>query len=134
MFTLAGVPIKQVSGQDVSVHVGCFTFDYMLANAKDPENGPRYSATGMAASLLSNRVSTFFNLTGPSITIDTACSSSLVALDLACRSIQQGESSMVRLTSNLFSIRPLNINLHYFDPVINKHAGDCCRQQPPVHT
>lgn len=94
----AGIPIKQISGQEVSVHVGCFTFDYMLANAKDPENGPRYSATGMAASLLSNRISTFFNLTGPSITIDTACSSSLAALDLACRSIRQGESSMVRVS------------------------------------
>lgn len=98
--------MEQISGQDVSVHVGCFTFDYMLANAKDPQNGPRYSATGMAASLLSNRVSTFFNLTGPSITIDTACSSSLVALDLACKSIQQGDSSMVRLASLPGSPRP----------------------------
>lgn len=49
----------------------------------------------MAASMLSNRVSTFFDLTGPSMTIDTACSSSLVALDMCCQGLRQGTSSIV---------------------------------------
>lgn len=87
--------MEQISGSDTSVHTGYFTADYMLASGKDPENGPKYSSTGMAGSMLSNRISTFFNLTGPSVSIDTACSSSLVALDLACKSLSQGDSSMV---------------------------------------
>ncbi|KAK4236508.1 lovastatin diketide synthase LovF [Achaetomium macrosporum] len=90
----AGIPLSSISGTGTSVYTGCFTADYTLATAKDPENAPRYSATGMAQSMLSNRISAFFNLHGPSVTIDTACSSSLVALDMACRSIRQGESSM----------------------------------------
>ncbi|KXX75424.1 Lovastatin diketide synthase LovF [Madurella mycetomatis] len=90
----AGIPMEKVSGTDTSVYTGCFTADYLLATSRDPENAPRYSSTGMAQSMLSNRISAFFNLTGPSITIDTACSSSLVALDMACRSIRQGESSV----------------------------------------
>jgi acyl transferase domain-containing protein len=41
--------------------------------------------------MLANRLSYFFNLHGPSITLDTACSSGLVALHEACKSIQNGE-------------------------------------------
>lgn len=87
--------MHRISGSDTSVHTGCFTADYMLASAKDLENAPRYAGTGMAASMLSNRISTFFDLSGPSITIDTACSSSLVALDMSCQGLRQGKSSMV---------------------------------------
>ncbi|KAI0889175.1 putative polyketide synthase [Annulohypoxylon maeteangense] len=90
----AGMPMERVSGSRASVHVGAFGMDYLLATGKDPQRGPKYASTGMALSMLSNRISTFFNLTGPSVTLDTACSSSLVAFDLACRSIKQGESSM----------------------------------------
>lgn len=95
----AGISMGEISGTATSVHTGCFTADYLLASMRDPEYGPKYSAAGTAGSMLSNRISTFFNLTGPSLTIDTACSSSLVALDMACRSIRQGEASTVRTRS-----------------------------------
>jgi 3-oxoacyl-(acyl-carrier-protein) synthase len=41
--------------------------------------------------MLSNRLSYYFNLTGPSVTLDTACSASLVALHLAVQSLKSGE-------------------------------------------
>lgn len=41
--------------------------------------------------MLANRVSYFFDLRGPSITLDTACSSGLVAIHEACKSILTGE-------------------------------------------
>jgi acyl transferase domain-containing protein len=43
--------------------------------------------------MLSNRLSYFYNLSGPSVTVDTACSASLVALNLACQSLRAGECS-----------------------------------------
>ncbi|KAI1759001.1 putative polyketide synthase [Hypoxylon sp. FL1150] len=105
----AGIPLDTIDGSDTSVHTGCFTADYSLTIAKDPEYLPKYAATGAAGSMLSNRISTFFGLTGPSITVDTACSSSLVALDLACQAIKDGRSKMgivagcnLLLTSDLF--------------------------------
>ncbi len=42
-------------------------------------------------SSIANRVSHFFNFTGPSMAIDTSCSSALSALHLACESIKRGE-------------------------------------------
>lgn len=87
--------MEKVYGSDTSVHTGCFTADYLLMTAKDPELMPKYGGTGVAAAMLSNRISSFFNLHGPSSTIDTACSSSLVALDQSCQSLRLGQSSMV---------------------------------------
>lgn len=46
------------------------------------------------ASSLANRVSYFWRLTGPSISVDTMCSSSLTAIHLACRSIKNGECAL----------------------------------------
>lgn len=42
---------------------------------------------------LANRVSYFFNFSGPSYPVDTACSASLSAVHLACESLRRGECS-----------------------------------------
>lgn len=55
-----------------------------------------YNATGTGLAMLSNRVSWYFNMRGPSISIDTACSSSMAALHLACQGLRTGETTMVR--------------------------------------
>ena len=44
--------------------------------------------------MTANRVSYFFDLKGPSVTVDTACSGGLVALHLACQSLRMGDASM----------------------------------------
>jgi hypothetical protein len=62
---------------------------------KDLDLPSKYAATGTVASMLSNRVSWFFDFRGPSITVDTACSSSLVAAHEACMSLKLREIDMV---------------------------------------
>jgi acyl transferase domain-containing protein len=97
LIALAGISIGQVSGSRTSVHVGGLSQDYRLLYARDPETGEKYTATGTEASILSNRLSWFYNLKGPSMTVETACSSSLVALDLGCQALRMKEVDMVRV-------------------------------------
>lgn len=82
-------------GSKTGVYAGSMGNDYQAISMKDEEDLPSYAATGVSASMLANRLSWFFNFTGPSVSLDTACSSSLTALDLACQGLRTGESSMV---------------------------------------
>ncbi|KAH8738439.1 hypothetical protein BGZ61DRAFT_409366 [Ilyonectria robusta] len=88
----AGLKIDEVANQRMSCYVGACQHDYWDMQAYDMDSAPKYTATGTGPALLSNRISWFFNLKGPSITIDTACSSSMTALHLASQSIRHGES------------------------------------------
>ncbi|KAE8377420.1 hypothetical protein BDV26DRAFT_215055 [Aspergillus bertholletiae] len=90
----AGITMAEVSGSKTCVFTGSFSHDYHTLQVKDPMTLPKWHATGTSMNMLSNRVSWFFNLHGPSATVDTACSSSLMAIDLACQSIWSGNSSM----------------------------------------
>ncbi|KAI9736149.1 MAG: Type I Iterative PKS [Cirrosporium novae-zelandiae] len=101
----AGIPIKDIIGTDTGVYTGVFNHDYKELSHRDPENIPIYHATGTGMAMLSNRLSYFFDLKGPSISIDTACSSSLTALHLACMSLRAGESpqAIVGGTNAIFS-------------------------------
>ncbi|SEO94974.1 Acyl transferase domain-containing protein [Flavobacterium sp. CF108] len=92
----AGMSLEQLRGSDTGVFVGGFTFDnYLLKTAAENKHLINsHTALGISLTMLSNRLSYFLDLKGPSITIDTACSSSLVATHYACQSIWRGESSM----------------------------------------
>lgn len=70
-------------------------FDYKLAKEGDDSLLTNYSVTGDAGSIITARVSFFYNLLGPSLTIDTACSSALVAIHLAAQAIKAGKSSNI---------------------------------------
>ena len=72
---------------------------------RDPETMPRHTMTSAGMTMLSNRVSHFFNLQGASVSIDTACSTGLVALHQACQTIllEESELGIVGATSALLS-------------------------------
>ncbi|KAL8769662.1 MAG: hypothetical protein Q9209_004459 [Squamulea sp. 1 TL-2023] len=93
-FEAAGIPLDTLSGTKTSVHTGCFTDDYKLQLLKDTEQIPKYAATGASLAMLANRLSWFFNLSGPSMNIDSACSSSAIAIDQACALLRTGDCEM----------------------------------------
>ncbi|KAF1948158.1 ketoacyl-synt-domain-containing protein [Byssothecium circinans] len=88
----AGLPLTKGKGSLTSVHVGVMTADHSDIQMRDPETLKTYAATGLARSMLANRISYFFDFKGPSETIDTACSSSLVALHHAVQCIETGDA------------------------------------------
>lgn len=51
----------------------------------------KYSAPGTSGCMVSNRLSYFFDLNGPSVSLDSACSSSGYAVHLACQSLRLAE-------------------------------------------
>ncbi|EGX51809.1 hypothetical protein AOL_s00043g828 [Orbilia oligospora ATCC 24927] len=93
-FENAGLTLDSINGSKTSVHVGCLSQDYKVGNNKDSEASPKYAATGDEFTILANRLSWFYNLNGPSMSVETACSSSLVALDLACQLLRSGDTDI----------------------------------------
>lgn len=87
----AGIPIQNIQGSKMGVFVGLMTEEYSKVLGADMQNIPAYFGSGTARNNTSNRISYFFDLHGPSMTIDTACSSSLVALHQAVLSLRNGE-------------------------------------------
>ncbi|KAG4439443.1 hypothetical protein IFR05_005090 [Cadophora sp. M221] len=89
-----GFSMEHMQGSDTAVYVGVMTADYYEMLLRSPESLPTYFATGTNSSILSNRLSYFFDLKGPSETINTACSSSLVAVHRGVQSLRSGEARM----------------------------------------
>ncbi|KAK5988136.1 Highly reducing polyketide synthase azaB [Cladobotryum mycophilum] len=73
---------------------GALFHDYNDVLMMDVENLPRYAATGNGPTMIANRISHFFDLRGPSISVDTACSTAMASLHLACQSLRSGDAEM----------------------------------------
>ncbi|KAL4923299.1 uncharacterized protein BDV17DRAFT_296474 [Aspergillus undulatus] len=104
----AGLSIDSLRGSDTAVYVGLMCGDYEASLLRDLKTAPVYTATGIGRSILSNRVSYFFNWHGPSMTIDTACSSSLVAVHLAAQALRNGESRVALACGSNLLLGPEN--------------------------
>lgn len=85
----AGHKMSLLRGSDMGVFIGTTGSDYMGIMDIDDIDG--YTLTGVAKSVISNRISYVFDWHGPSESVDTACSSSLVALHRAVNAIRDGE-------------------------------------------
>ncbi|KAK1566009.1 PKSN polyketide synthase for alternapyrone biosynthesis protein [Colletotrichum navitas] len=89
--SVTGVPMDSLTNSQTGVYVGCMTNDYEQLSTHDPCDIGDLAASGTSDAMIANRVSWFFGLRGPSLTLDTACSSSLYALHLASNGYGRGE-------------------------------------------
>ncbi|KAI2603712.1 hypothetical protein GGR54DRAFT_644565 [Hypoxylon sp. NC1633] len=107
----AGIRIEDVSGSAMGCYMACCVRDYAAIRAIDPDDYPRYEANGsMGTAMIANRISWYFDIKGPSISLDTACSSSLVALHLACQSIRTGETNAALVGATNLILMPHTSN------------------------
>ena len=81
-------------------------------------------STGLAHSILSNRVSYVYNFNGPSESIDTACSSSLVALNRAISAIKGNECDQAIVGGVNLNISPM-VFLAFHKTGILSEEGRC---------
>ena len=88
----AGLTIEGLRGSDTAVYVGVMYDDWNDILLRDTNALPTYFATGVARSIISNRISYFFDWRGPCMTIDTACSSSMVAIHQGVQALRSNES------------------------------------------
>jgi zearalenone synthase (highly reducing iterative type I polyketide synthase) len=105
-FENAGIPLDELAGSNTGCYVGAYTSDWRDMQFRDSETAPLYSINGTGLEFLSNRISWFYDLKGPSMTIDTACSSSLVAIHQACQNLRSGESEMVLVGGTSLLLNP----------------------------
>ncbi|NOU16649.1 MAG: SDR family NAD(P)-dependent oxidoreductase [Bacteroidales bacterium] len=77
----------------VGVYVGVMFSEYQLFGVEASMLGKRMGFAGNQAGI-ANRVSYFFDLHGPSMTVDTMCSSSLTAIHLACQDLRMGRTQL----------------------------------------
>ncbi|OJZ91332.1 hypothetical protein ASPFODRAFT_41758 [Aspergillus luchuensis CBS 106.47] len=103
----AGLTLEALRGSDTGVFCGLMSTDYANLISRDWDEVPMYTPSGTAASMLSNRISYFFDWHGPSITIDTACSSSLVALHQGVSALRNQDChiALVAASNLIFSPR-----------------------------
>ncbi|MEV4383830.1 type I polyketide synthase, partial [Streptosporangium sp. NPDC049644] len=90
----AGIDPVSLKGSSAGVFVGTNGQDYMSLMMNAPADAQGNGVTGVAASVLSGRLSYTLGLEGPAVSVDTACSSSLVTLHLAAQALRQGECSL----------------------------------------
>ena len=90
----AGYPPSRLAGSNTGVYVGVCNFDHKELLNKYVRDIPGHFLSGIANTMIPNRVSYYYNFHGPSVAVDTACSSSLVAINDAIKSIRQSECDM----------------------------------------
>ena len=80
---------RETLDRDTGVFIGALSNDYATyANSQALETGSAYRNADFYQ--IPNRVSYFFDLHGPSLSIDTACSASGTAMYFACQSLRTG--------------------------------------------
>jgi acyl transferase domain-containing protein/acyl carrier protein len=94
MFEAAGYTkrrLQTLCQSDVGVYIGAMMGTQNYYGLNSPKNPPVAAPT---TSVLSHRISQFFNFCGPSVAIDTQSSSSLTAVHMACEGLRRGDCEM----------------------------------------
>lgn len=115
---------SKIKGSSTGVFVGACFSDYSTENLSNQKIVDPYDGIGNASTMLANRPSFFFNMTGPSLAVDTACSSSLVALHMAMQALKNEDCEMAFV--NGVNLLLSSWHYRYFSSIgALSHTGRC---------
>ena len=100
----AGLVPANLTGTNAGVFIGLSGSEYLNLLSEDPTFN---TALGTLECMLANRISSYFDFRGSSLTINTACSSVLVAIDRACQSLWNGEISLALVGGTNLTFSPV---------------------------
>lgn len=125
-FEDAGLIETQLSKSKIGVFVGAMNNHYQISGLQASISQHKNIIANSTAGSIANRISYYFDLSGPSLTLDTMCSSSLTALHYACMSLHVGESDAaivggVNLLTNPYKYLELK-NRNMLSPTGQCHA------------
>jgi acyl transferase domain-containing protein/enoyl-CoA hydratase/carnithine racemase/acyl carrier protein/SAM-dependent methyltransferase/ribosomal protein S18 acetylase RimI-like enzyme len=109
----SGTLPASLRGSNTGVFIGASNCDYSRLIQEAGLEVQAHHGVGSSLAILANRLSYFFDFSGPSLSIDTACSSSLVALHTAVQSLRAGECAAALVGGvNLICHPDLSIAYH----------------------
>ena len=120
----AGQVEERVTGSQAGVFIGVWLNDFEARLFRDPAAVDFYMTTGSGRYTASGRLSYYFGLQGPSLSLDSACSSSLVAVHLACQSLWNGECKFA-LAGGVNIILQPHITIAYSQSKMMAPDGRC---------
>ncbi|KAI4591597.1 Type I Iterative PKS [Pestalotiopsis sp. 9143b] len=102
----AGHSLLDLAGKKIGVFVGCGQQEYSQRLGDDQHSVKTFSATGVAACMVANRISYFFDIDGPSVALDAACASSVYAAHQAVSALRNGECDGAFVGAAALSLGP----------------------------
>ncbi|TNC79273.1 MAG: hypothetical protein C9356_20025 [Oleiphilus sp.] len=116
----AGYGNSALKGTSTGVFIGASGSDYGMRLSESSNFNKAHYVTGTLASMMANRISYYYDFSGPSLLVDTACSSSLVALDKAIKSLRSGESKQALVGGINLICSPQNSVAYYEAGMLSK--------------
>lgn len=101
----SGVSLSELQQKVTAVYTGVMTASYL--QQMEASQADSYACLGNYESLLANRISYAFNLSGMSLPINAACASSLVAIHEARRALILGECDYALASAVNLNLDPL---------------------------
>ncbi|KAG8415739.1 polyketide synthase [Metarhizium acridum] len=102
----AGKSLLDLAGKKIGVFIGSGQHEYSQRLGDDHHAANTFSATGVAPCMVSNRLSYFFDIDGPSVALDAACASSVYAAHQAVSALRNGECNAAFVGAAALSLGP----------------------------
>ncbi|XP_065219672.1 fatty acid synthase-like [Planococcus citri] len=102
----AGYNPQEIKGENIAVIGGVWDLNDEGDPAKYKKTETYLGFAGKMAFMLTNRISQWLDVHGPSYSVNTACSSSMYAIDHAIKTIQRGQCEGAIVCSSNFCLTP----------------------------